>query len=169
MIKYALQCDRAHGFDSWFSSGADFDVLARRGLVECPVCGSIKVAKQLMAPAVATRARDPRQDDASSPGPSVQAPTPVPTPVPAPAAAPQMVMAPEAMQEMQAFIRAFRQHVMANTEDVGADFAEEARKIHYGETDERAIRGAASLDEARELHDEGITVMPIPVLPEDRN
>ncbi len=78
-------------------------------------------------------------------------------------------MASEQAQKLRAMIRELHAHVAANTEDVGARFAEEARKIHAGEADDRAIRGRASLEEAIELHEEGIGVLPLPPLPDERN
>ncbi len=158
MIKYALQCERGHGFESWFQDSAGYDKQRKRGLIDCPVCGSTKIDKQIMAPNIRVSADiDVRAADA-----------PVPPTAAAPAD-PAFVMASEQAKQLRAMIRELHAHVAANTEDVGARFAEEARKIHAGEADERAIRGRASLAEAIELHEEGIGVLPLPPLPDERN
>ncbi len=154
MIKYALQCERAHGFESWFPDSAGYEKQRKRGLIDCPVCGSTKIDKQIMAPNV-------RLGSAIEAHPSASAP--------AAATDPAFVMASEQAQKLRAMIRELHAHVAANTEDVGARFAEEARKIHNGEADDRAIRGRASLEEAMELHEEGIGVLPLPPLPDERN
>lgn len=156
MIKYALQCEKGHGFESWFPDSAGFEKQRKRGLVDCPHCGSIKVEKQIMAPNVRLKG-----GDSVLPAPVTDAQAPQPDP--------SFVMASEEAKKLRAMMRAFHAHVVANTEDVGANFAEEARKIHHGEADERAIRGKASFAEAIELHEEGIGVMPLPGLPEERN
>jgi len=153
MIKYALQCDKGHGFDSWFPSGASYETQRKRGLVDCPICGSIIVDKQIMAPAVSLKSGGTYPDAASL----AQAPD-------------QAVFTlGEEAARLRAMIREMHDHVAANTEDVGSRFADEARKIHYGETEERAIRGKASFDDAQALHDEGIGFLPLPSLPEERN
>ena len=145
MIRYALQCAAGHGFESWFRDSSAFEDQARRGLLACPECGSTKIGKQIMAPAVAVK------DEVVPAGPR------------------PVAMLGEKEREMRAMLRALHQHLKDNAQDVGAEFAEEARKIHYGETEERAIYGQASEDEARALHEEGIEVMAVPVLPDDRN
>ncbi len=152
-----LQCNAGHVFEGWFGSEDDFQDQLRRSLVECPVCGDTHVAKKLTAPRLNLGAAPPVPAPAASgAGPAS------PTKLPAPAAAPQEVMAamPEALQA--AWLQAVRE-VMARTEDVGERFAEEARRIHYGETEERGIRGQASAEETRELLDEGIAVVPLPI------
>ena len=155
MIKYALHCERGHGFESWFPDSAGYEKQRRRGLIDCPVCGSTTVDKQIMAPNIRVSA-------------DIEARPPA-TPQPPSAVDPAFVMAGEQARKLRAMIRELHAHVAANTEDVGARFAEEARKIHAGEADDRAIRGRASLEEAIELHEEGIGVLPLPPLPEERN
>lgn len=144
MIRYALSCDGGHGFESWFRDSSAYDVQAEAGLLTCPVCGSGKIDKQIMAPAVAVH------DEVA----------PVRQPI---------AMMGGKDREIRAMLRAFRRHLEANAENVGADFAEEARKIHHGEADERAIYGVASPDEAKALSEEGIEVLPVPDLPDDLN
>ena len=151
MIRYSLVCESDHGFESWFPSSDSYDAQAARGLVTCPVCDSAKVSKALMVPSVA------RTDRERSPA----KPTP-PTEVPV-----ALVAEPE--RQLRAMLRALKDHVVANAEHVGARFPEEARKIHYGETEGRSIYGEASPDEARALVEEGIAVAALPVLPDDRN
>ena len=135
MIRYALRCDRAHRFESWFGSSADFDRLEAAGMVSCAVCGSGSVRKDLMTPAVAAPA-----PESSLPGPSLLAP-----------ASP----AEQALAEL-------RRRIEATSEDVGRDFAAEARAIHDGLAPERSIIGEATVAEARALADDGIPVARLP-------
>lgn len=144
MIRYALRCASGHGFESWFRDSAAYDDQAASGLLSCPHCGEARIEKQIMAPAVALK------EDAAL-------------------VAQPIAMMGEKDREMRAKLRAFHQHLKANAEDVGGGFAEEARKIHYGESDERAIYGVATPPEAQALHDEGIAVLPLPHLPEEAN
>jgi hypothetical protein len=147
MIHYDLQCEKGHGFDGWFSNSDAFDDQQKRGLVECTVCGSTQVQKQLMAPGIPTKSNK-----------KAEAPVRV-------ASGP---VDPRHAQIMQ-MMREYRKHVETNAEDVGPRFAEEARKIHYKEAEDRGIRGQATPEEARELIEEGIDIHPLPVLPEDGN
>jgi hypothetical protein len=147
MIKYALACEQAHEFESWFPSSEAFETQRKRGFVTCPYCNSAKVEKQIMAPSVA------RTDKAPAAKPEAQA----------------MAVLTEREREIRSALRALREHVLRNSEDVGKSFVEEARKMHYGEAEERAIRGEADPAEAQALLEEGIDVLPIPVVPDDRN
>lgn len=141
-----LVCLHEHRFEGWFASEVDYLSQTERGLVECPLCGDTSVARLPSAPHVHTsNARE-----------VVPAP-----PVTAKPAGPD---APVALTQQAAWLRAVR-HVMAHTDDVGDRFAEEARRMHYGETDERAIRGQATQAEAQSLVEEGIAVMPLPLPP----
>jgi hypothetical protein len=143
-----LQCEHRHEFEGWFGSEDDFQSQLSRRLVECPVCASHQVVKRLSAPRLnLSGARDP--ESAPVPAPNPETGTAV-TDTPSPA-------------QMQAAWMQMVRHVMANTVDVGDKFAEEARKIHYGETEERQIRGQVSVQETRELLDEGIPVLPLPI------
>lgn len=142
MIKYTLSCDNAHSFEGWFSSSSDFDRQAELGLVSCPVCGSSAVAKELMAPSVSTARK---KDEA------------------------KVLMMDQVRKETVAKIRELVTTIRENSEDVGAKFPEEARKIHYGEAEQRGLIGQATADEARALLDEGIEIAALPVLPDDIN
>jgi hypothetical protein len=172
-----LQCQHAHSFEGWFGSEDDFQSQLVRGLVECPMCGDARIIKKLSAPRLnllSTRA-ETRSDNAS---PALSSSSGAVAKVPESASAhahdntlsntPHAAM-PAAMQTMlqdpqfQAAYLQMARTLMAQTEDVGNQFAEEARKMHYGEADERAIRGQATQDEALELLDEGIDVMQLPL------
>ncbi len=145
MIRYELQCEQGHGFDGWFRDSAGYERQAEAGLLSCPQCGSAKVAKALMAPHVAK----------SRPQPPEAAPPPA---KPDPRA-----------EAVTALFRRLRREVAAKADYVGERFPEEARRIHYAEAEPRGIHGEASLEEAKALHEEGIEVLPLPPLPEERN
>jgi hypothetical protein len=149
MIKYALACEQAHAFESWFPSSDAYEAQLKRGLVTCPVCNSATVEKQIMAPSVA------RKDK-----------IPVPAGPPTVAA---VASFSDKEREVRAMLRAMRDHVVQNAENVGQGFAEEARRMHYGEAEQRSIYGEAAPAEARDLIEEGIDVLPLPIVPDDRN
>ncbi len=141
MIRYALSCDRGHGFESWFKSASAYDKQAARGLIGCPVCGSTKVGKAIMAPGVARSA--PREVVAPQP--------PAPAPAPEPRVPVAMLSAKE--RELRAKLKELRDHVVKNADYVGQKFPEEARKMHYGEVEHRSIYGeASSADRRRRAH-----------------
>ena len=134
-----LRCGHAHDFEGWFASEDDFQSQFERGMVECPLCADKTITKRLSAPRLnVSGAREPS------------------------AAPVQLPATPEAMTMQSMWLRAV-QHVMANTVDVGDKFAEEARRIHYGEVEERAIRGQATHEDAAALQDEGIEVAALPM------
>jgi hypothetical protein len=165
MIKYALMCSKGHSFESWFQNSSAYDKQAKRGLVECPVCGDGKVEKALMAPTLAgTKKRARPAVPMPGPGPAAEVPAAPGDETKAPVA---MVSPQE--QEFRQKLKELREHLTKNADNVGQRFPEEARKMHYGETEHRSIYGEASLQDAKALHDEGIEVHPLPVLPEDRN
>ncbi|MER9304620.1 DUF1178 family protein [Mesorhizobium sp. M0293] len=141
MIRFALICEHEHEFEGWFRSNEDFDTQKKRGFVDCPTCGSHKVQKALMAPAVSTARK--QETIALAMG--------------------------EAQKQALAQLKAMAEKVRENADYVGDKFAEEARKIHFGESDPRGIYGEATLDEARSLAEDGVEFMPIPVFPDDRN
>lgn len=156
MIRYRLACDKGHAFDAWFASGEAYDKLARRKRVVCETCGSTKVEKALMAPSV-------RPSDREAPRPGAAEPPPSAAPV---------AMMPAPTPEQGALIeqmRALRDAVKKQGEYVGKRFPEEARKIHHEESPARGIYGEASPEEAKALIEEGIEILPLPVLPEAQN
>jgi len=162
VIRYNLVCDSRHEFESWFANSAAYDKQAKRGLVSCPLCGSAKVEKAIMAPRLA-------RADKGAPimAPAEQA---EPVPAPAPAEAPsQVAMISPQEREFRKKLKELRDHLTANADNVGAKFPEVARKMHYGEIEHRSIYGEASPQDAKELHEEGIELHPLPVLPEERN
>lgn len=166
MIHYSLQCGRGHSFDGWFASSEAFEAQSERGVLECPMCGTPDVSRALMAPAVRTQPGEamPLEVPAES-APPDSAPQP-----PATASAPTHAALTEAdRQKFVEAMRTLRKAVIEQGTDVGTDFPEEARRIHYGEAEPRGIYGKAEVDEARELIEEGIKILPLPQLPEDRN
>lgn len=164
MILYRLRCERDHDFESWFRDSSAYDDQKARGLVSCPACGSAKVEKAIMAPALGRGTRklaaEPVEPVAGTPAASVPA-------MPAPAA--PMALMGEAEQKLRAMLRAVREHVVAHSDYVGPDFASHARRMHEGEEEPRPIYGEASPDEVRALIEDEIEVLPLPVLPDDRN
>jgi hypothetical protein len=152
-----LQCAHQHAFEGWFASEDDFQNQLSRGLVECPLCADRAVQKLPSAPRLNLGAHEAAPAPARvGAGATAQA-----APVPAQTDSHQ---AASEVPVPAAFLRALR-HLVANTEDVGERFAEEARRMHYGDTAVRSIRGQASLKEAGELLEEGIEVMPLPLPP----
>jgi hypothetical protein len=136
MIRYALTCEHEHEFEGWFASSTDFDDQQGRGQVECPMCASKMVRKQIMAPAVAGTKRTL----ADPPSPKAQA----------------------MMMEAAGRIRA---HVEENFDNVGDSFANEARAIHEGRAEDRGIYGQATPKEVRDLVEDGVPVAPLPPEP----
>jgi hypothetical protein len=145
MKVFDLQCSHHHSFEGWFASEDDFQGQLARGQVECPLCGDSGINKMLSAPRL----------NLGAPQPPAQLPSP------SSSQRRQVMNTPDA--SMQAAWMKMVRHVMANTEDVGERFPEEARKIHYGESEERGIRGQASLQETEALMEEGIGVLPLPI------
>ncbi len=137
MIKYALSCDHEHTFEGWFGSSQDFDDQQARGLLECPVCDSRAVRKQIMAPAVAGTKK--RADGADTP-------------------APTRAMMMDAMSRVRA-------HVEENFDYVGDSFAREAREIHEGRSEDRGIYGEATPKEIKSLVEDGVNIAPLPPAP----
>ena len=140
MIRYALVCEHEHGFEAWFSSSSDYDRQAEHGLVECPVCCTTLVRKQVMAPAVSGAKVGGEQ---------------LPTPE---AQARMRTIMMETMGKV-------RRHVEENFDYVGDRFAREARDIHDGKSEERGIYGEASPHEVKALAEDGIKVAPLPPVP----
>lgn len=141
MISFSLVCSDAHSFEGWFRSSDDFEAQNKRGLISCPTCSSASISKALMAPAVSTAKRKEK-----------------------------LAMAAGAQQaRMMAQFQELSRKVRDSAEHVGDRFAEEARKIHFGETEARGIYGEATTDEVRGLAEDGVPFMPLPALPEDKN
>ena len=158
MIHYNLRCERGHAFESWFQSSAAYESQEKRKLVICPVCGSAKVERAIMAPRIVSKKRrDKAEPVAAAP---VEATPTASTPTP-------LLMAQE--RELRAKLKELRDHIVKNADNVGERFPNEARKMHYGDIEHRPIYGEASPDEARALIEEGVEVSPLPVLPDDRN
>jgi hypothetical protein len=159
MIRYTLVCDKGHEFETWFQSSAAFDNQHKRKLVTCPACNSAKVNKAIMAPRLNKRGK--------TMNPTV-APTPPATTDLGPSAdSTSLISTPE--RELRAKLKELRDHIISKADHVGDSFPNEARKMHYGEIENRPIYGEASLDEARALIEEGIEVAPLPTLPDERN
>jgi hypothetical protein len=158
MIRYSLQCERGHAFESWFQSSAAYESQEKRKLVNCPLCGSARVERAIMAPQIVSQKGRDRAEPAPVPAVATEVATPASTP---------LMMAQE--RELRAKIKELRDHIVKNADNVGERFPNEARKMHYGDIEHRPIYGEASPDEARALIDEGVEVSPLPVLPDDRN
>ncbi|HVZ04814.1 DUF1178 family protein [Hyphomicrobium sp.] len=144
MIKYHLGCQDGHEFESWFRSIADYDAQLRSAAVQCPLCGSTDVAKQPMAPAVVSKRGNASVSKQVTPENLSDTPT-------------------------LGVLRALKKVIIENSEDVGTKFADEARKIHFGEAQERNIRGSSTRDEAQALLEDGVSFGILPPLPEDLN
>jgi hypothetical protein len=160
MIRYALYCEHDHPFEAWFGSSSDYDVQAAQGQVECPMCFSTTIRKQVMSPAISTS----RRRSAAEPTdlvPVEGARTDV-------AAGPE-VASPEAQAQMRSMmmeaLNQVRRHVEDTFDYVGDSFAKEARDIHEGRSEQRGIYGEASPKEVKALLEDGITVAPLPPEP----
>lgn len=153
MIRYALRCEAGHAFEGWFRNSDAFDAQAGAGEIACPTCGETSVGKSLMAPALSKGA----------------GPAPAPRPEAAPATEQHALAADPRARALVEAVKRLRRHVTENADYVGNRFADEARKIHNEEVERRDIYGEASLDETRALLDDGIEILPLPVLPEEKN
>jgi hypothetical protein len=129
MIRYTLNCNNGHQFDSWFSDSASFEKLREKGHLECAICSSKEVAKSLMAPVVAPKKKETLLSKQSA---------------------------------LEKEIKALKQKIKATATDVGENFSAEARAMHYGEKEEKPIVGKTTIDEAKELAEEGIPFTPLP-------
>lgn len=156
MIHYQLRCSAEHSFDGWFKDSANFEQQAKRGLLECPICGTAKVERALMSPSVPKKGRPMRNEIVPMP----QA-APEPTPDPAPMA----VQTPALPAHMRAVLQRMRAEIEEKCDYVGDDFADEARRIHHGESDARGIYGETTAEDAESLAEEGIDVTRIPWVP----
>lgn len=177
MIKYTLQCDDAHTFEGWFRNSDDFDSQCKRNLVACPMCGSSEVRKGLMAPAISTaRAKAALVDAARAEMRAHEASVKPDAMAQAGGESGSVAMQSSALlpkdlqqKEIVEALRLVRARIIENSENVGANFASEARKIHNGEAEERSIYGETTPKDAEALMEEGIAVFPLPDLPDDKN
>ncbi len=143
MIRYALKCSQGHAFESWFQSAEAYDGLVGRRLVSCAVCGGDDISKALMAPGVATGG----EGDAPPAG-SLSAPAPA--------------------HPAEAMLRAMHEHLQKTSTYVGGNFAREARAMHLGDVPEKAIHGEAGPEEARALIEDGVPILPLPMMPKSK-
>lgn len=141
MISFSIVCENDHDFEAWFRNGDDFDAQRRRKLIGCPACGSTKVEKALMAPAVSTGRRKEKM---------------------------ALAIGTEQRKAM-AKLKELTEKLKQGADYVGDKFADEARKIHFGETEARGIYGEATVDEARSLHEDGVEFLPLPNVPDEQN
>lgn len=142
MIAYSLVCKEGHEFEGWFSNSEAYAAQAKAGDLVCPVCGNEEVTKGIMAPAVKTSVTKAKG---------------------------RTEITPQEQQKLRQFVTGFRKYVEENADYVGPKFPEEARKIHYGETEARHIYGESTVAEAKELIEEGIEIAPMPPDPGDLN
>ena len=146
MIRFSLVCDNGHEFESWFASNDSYEFQIDQDLVACPHCNSVKVGKAVMSPAVARKNREAAAEPMKQ----------------------TVALVNDAGGELRRLARELHEKIVAATVDVGEKFPDEARRIHEGEAPERAIRGQASLEEARALLEEGVAILPMPTLPNKR-
>jgi hypothetical protein len=147
MIVFNLGCSHSHSFEGWFASAAEFEVQRSKGYLSCPVCGDQKIAKGLSAPRLNLSQAKPLAHNQELSAPQQDAPT----------------IRHPSIEQMQALWYRMAHQVILSTEDVGTQFAEEARKIHYDEAPARGIRGQVSSDEKLALADEGIEIFSLPL------
>ena len=152
MIHYQLYCSNDHNFDGWFRDSGAFDLQAKNGLLSCPSCGGADVRRALMAPALGKQREAPEQ-----------LPAPAASPAPEPAA--PTVAGGQLPDGVRAMLQRMRSEIEKRCDYVGPGFAEEARKIHNGESDTRGIYGEATPEEAERLADDGIQIAQIPWVP----
>ncbi|MEM8950774.1 MAG: DUF1178 family protein [Pseudomonadota bacterium] len=177
MILFDLLCSKGHAFEAWFRDSESFDRLVEVGEIQCAVCGDTKIRKALMAPNISTSKAADRQlgetnaEDATETADNkVQTPdTPTPSSIAVqentgPLSGPAGLPVPEKVAEAMQVLREVQTHIEKNFDHVGKRFAEEARKMHYGETEKRSIYGQATKEEAEELSEEGIEVNQMPWL-----
>ncbi len=171
MIKYQLVCAKDHEFEGWFQSSESFSEQSEQGLVSCPMCNSNSVRRALMAPNLASPKT--RKSRPPVPQPTVAGSSAANLPAPTASAAASMPgrsFPPEAVEKMAELLgemRNLQNKIKAECRDVGKNFAEEARKIHYGEVEPEGIYGEVTSEEREQLDEEGIEVLQMPWLPKD--
>ena len=142
MILFDLKCSSGHVFEAWFPDSASYEKQVKKKTIECPVCGDTKVTKAPMAPRISAKSNASSADTEQT-----------------------AMLSADDQGKAVALLKELREHVEANCDYVGGEFPEEARKIHYGETEKRNIYGEASAEEAKALRDEGVDVNQLPWLP----
>ncbi len=151
MIVFDLKCSQAHVFEVWFRSSDDYEEQKEAQAIVCPFCSDTDVSKAIMAPNISVGgSTEHHHDEEPAPGPG------------AASGGGHMMASREQALEVRQVLEKLRTHVEQNCENVGQKFAEEARKIHYGEAEERGIYGEATPDETRALNEEGIDICPLP-------
>ena len=158
MILYRLRCAKGHEFDCWFKDSKTYERQEKKSLIGCAVCGSSKVTRAVMAPRIGKKGKDEAAE-------IVEAPATAPTPAPSPEQQQMSALAKQMPKELREALLKVRAEVEKNCEHVGDKFAEEARKIHYGESDKRGIYGETSDEEAEALAEEGIEFGRLPWIP----
>lgn len=170
MKKFALICENAHEFEGWFTSSDAVLLQSKKGLIDCPYCGTVNVHKQLAAPNLSTPKTKARQEpdmatlagaDKTSPAPTQAAASPIS----AGASSGQAALAYHSA--LRHAVKQLRKTIETDFTDVGENFAEKAREIHYGEAEKANIYGTCTKEETEELLDEGVEIMPLPDLPTD--
>ncbi len=170
MIRYALLCHKDHAFEAWFRDSQSFDAQNEAGEVGCPHCGTAEVRKALMAPAIRRTSKAAKDVKSDTEAARVTEPVPVASPPGAPVpSSTAPVVSDDVSARMRASLRELHARLKATAENVGPAFPDEARRIHDGEEPARAIYGTATDTEVRSLIEDGIGILPIPTLPDDRN
>ncbi len=167
MILFSLVCDNGHDFESWFASNDSYEFQIENSLVSCPHCNVLKISKAVMAPAVARGGRRKAGVQGSAQGSAEDAGLEKDPVKDAPKQ--DVALIGESGAELRRMAQELHAKILAATVDVGSEFPAEARKIHDGDAPERAIRGQASLEEARALVEEGVSILPMPILPNERS
>ena len=180
MIRYQLVCGNGHDLEIWFRGSDDCDRQIAEGAISCPHCGNREIAKRLMAPSVVTaRSRAVRSGEqarsetsaegGAAPRPAANVPVPVVAQPPVPTPDISGHLSDKQMTKLVEMVREVKKFVTENAENVGKEFPKVARAMHFGDEEKRGIYGEATLEDAAELLEEGIDVMPLPRLPEEHN
>ena len=158
MILYRLRCSKGHEFESWFKDSKTYERQEKKSVIGCAVCGDGKVKRAIMAPRIGKKGK--AEAEVTAPAEST-----APAPVPKPAQQQMAALARKMPKELREALLKVRAEVEKNCEPVGERFAEEARKIHYGESDKRGIYGETTDEEAEALAEEGIEFGRLPWIP----
>jgi len=179
MIRFSLSCKRDHKFEGWFAGNEDYEKQKNAGLIACPVCGSAQIGKMLMTPNIAAKSAGENSGESRAESKTATAGdnvAPGKTGAPSPAGSRQVLETLLRLRQMQKRklevlhkLQDLARKMRESAENVGEQFAEEARKIHYGEAEKRVIYGKADREQVHSLTEEGIDILPLPRLPEDNN